>query len=107
MCTYMSAGCASYSAAFLHYELRSVRLTAGVTRKWAGVDAVWRREKLEARKRLEKRADSHLSGARIVRHTHRTPTDLIYDEYQTHLENIVPTSQALAITKKDFGLPKS
>ena len=37
-----------------------------VTRKWAGVDAVWKREKLEARKELEKRAESHLSGARFV-----------------------------------------
>jgi len=27
------------------------------------VDAVWEREKPEARKELEKRADSHLSGA--------------------------------------------
>jgi len=42
-------------------------LTARVTRKWAGLDSVWEREKLEARKVLEKRAESHLSGARIVR----------------------------------------
>ena len=42
------------------------RPTVGVTRKWAGVDKVWKREKLEARKMLEKRADSHLSGARCV-----------------------------------------
>ena len=45
-------------------------LTACVTRKWAGVDTVWEREKLEARKKLEKRADSHLSGARCVRRFH-------------------------------------
>jgi len=43
------------------------RLTASVTCKWAGVDSAWEPEKLEARKRLEKRGDSHLSGARIVR----------------------------------------
>jgi hypothetical protein len=41
-------------------------LTASVTRKWASVDTVWKWEKLEAMKELEKRADSHLSGARIV-----------------------------------------
>jgi hypothetical protein len=59
-------------------------LTACVTRKWVGLDTVWKWEKLAARKRLEKRADSHLSGARIVRRTHRTPTDLICNEHQTH-----------------------
>jgi len=40
--------------------------TACVTRKWAGVDSVWEQEKLEARKMLLNRADSHLSGARFV-----------------------------------------
>jgi hypothetical protein len=45
------------------------------------------RKKLEARKKLEKRAESHLSGARFVRHTHGTPTYLIDNEHQTHLEN--------------------
>jgi len=29
------------------------RLTAGVTRWWAGVDSAWEQEKLEARKMLE------------------------------------------------------
>jgi len=42
-------------------------LTVCVTRKWAGVDNVWEREKLKARKMLENRAESHLSGARFVR----------------------------------------
>jgi len=42
------------------------RLTVCVTRKWAGVDSVWKQKKLEARKMLEKRVDSHLSGARFV-----------------------------------------
>jgi hypothetical protein len=43
------------------------RLTAGVTRKWAGVDSVWEQEKLEGRKILENAAESHTSGARFVR----------------------------------------
>jgi len=42
-------------------------LTVSVTRKWAGFDSAWEQEKLEARKLLEKCAESHLSGARIVR----------------------------------------
>ena len=42
------------------------RPTASVTRKWAGVEKDWKWEQLEAGKELEKRADSHLSGARIV-----------------------------------------
>ena len=41
-------------------------LTASVTRKWAGVDSVWKWEKLEAAQKAKKRAESHLSGARIV-----------------------------------------
>ena len=45
----------------------SLQFTAGVTRLgWEGVDKDWEREKLEARKKAKKRADSHLSGARIV-----------------------------------------
>jgi len=43
------------------------RLTVCVTRVWAGVDSVWEQKKLEARKMLEKAADSHTSGARFVR----------------------------------------
>jgi len=42
-------------------------LTASVTCKWAGVDSVWEQKNLEARKLPLKRADSHLSGARLVR----------------------------------------
>jgi len=80
--------------------------TVCVTRKRAGADKVWKREKLKARKMPEKRADSHLSGARIVRRTHRTPTILIHNEHQTHLENILPVTKTFAITKKDFDLPK-
>jgi len=34
---------------------------------WAGVDSVWEQEKIEARKMLLNRADSHTSGARFVR----------------------------------------
>jgi hypothetical protein len=34
---------------------------------WAGVDNAWEQEKLEARKMLLNRADSHTSGARFVR----------------------------------------
>jgi len=41
-------------------------LTVCVTRKWAGWDNVWEQKKLEARKMLINRADSHLSGARFV-----------------------------------------
>ena len=41
--------------------------TAGVTRKWVGVDSVWKQKKLEAWKLPVNRADSHLSGARFVR----------------------------------------
>jgi len=33
---------------------------------WVGVDKVWEQEKLEARKMLVNRAESHLSGARFV-----------------------------------------
>jgi hypothetical protein len=33
---------------------------------WAGVDKAWEQEKLEARKMLENRAESHTSGARFV-----------------------------------------
>jgi hypothetical protein len=33
---------------------------------WAGVDNAWEQEKLEARKMLLNRADSHTSGARFV-----------------------------------------
>jgi len=45
----------------------SQRLTVCVTRAGAGVDNVWKREKLEARKLLENRAESPASGARFVR----------------------------------------
>ncbi len=34
---------------------------------WAGVDSVWEQKKIEAKKGLKNRAESHLSGARIVR----------------------------------------
>ena len=33
---------------------------------WAGVDSAWEQEKLEARKMLVNRAESHTSGARFV-----------------------------------------
>jgi len=33
---------------------------------WAGVDSVWEQRKLEARKMLVNRAESHTSGARCV-----------------------------------------
>ena len=59
----------------LDMDSASVRLTVSVTRKWAGVEAAWEQKKLEARKLPEKRADSHLSGARIVRpHALAEPT---------------------------------
>jgi hypothetical protein len=41
--------------------------TVCVTRKWAGWENAWEQKKLEARKLLENRAESHLSGARFVR----------------------------------------
>jgi len=34
---------------------------------WAGVDSIREQEKLEAKKMLVNRADSHTSGARFVR----------------------------------------
>jgi len=40
--------------------------TVCVTCVWAGVDNAWEQEKLEARKMLLNRADSHTSGARFV-----------------------------------------
>jgi hypothetical protein len=46
--------------------LQGKRLTACVTCVWAGVDKAWKQEKLEARKMLINRADSHTSGARFV-----------------------------------------
>jgi hypothetical protein len=48
--------------------------TVCVTRKWAGVDNVWEQKKLEARKMLLNRADSHLSGARFVRRLYERKT---------------------------------
>jgi hypothetical protein len=47
--------------------LYAKRLTVCVTCVWAGVDSAWEQEKLEARKMLVNRADSHTSGARFVR----------------------------------------
>ena len=41
-------------------------LTVCVTCVWAGVDNAWEQGKLEARKMLVNRADSHTSGARFV-----------------------------------------
>jgi hypothetical protein len=41
-------------------------LTVCVTCAGAGVDNAWEQKKLEARKMLVKRADSHTSGARFV-----------------------------------------
>ena len=34
----------------------------------AGLDSVWEQKKPEAKQKAKKRADSHLLGARIVRH---------------------------------------
>ena len=42
------------------------RPTVCVTGAGAGVDSVWEQEKLEARKMLEKAADSPASSARFV-----------------------------------------
>jgi hypothetical protein len=42
-----------------------------------GVDSVWEQEKLEARKMLINRADSHTSGARFVRQPARLPEPLL------------------------------
>jgi hypothetical protein len=39
-----------------------------------------KREIAEVQKQLQKRADSHLSPARIIGRTHGTPTDLIKTE---------------------------
>ncbi len=40
------------------------------------------------------------SGARFVGRTHGTPIDLLDNEHQTHLEEILPTTITLAMTKK-------
>ena len=48
----------------------------------------------------QKRADSHQSGARCVRRTHATATDLTDNGHQTHLENILPIMKTLAMIKK-------
>jgi hypothetical protein len=48
----------------------------------------------------KKRGDSHPSGARCVGRTHGTPTNLWDNEYRTHLEQILPTTRTLAITRK-------
>jgi len=46
--------------------MSSKGLTACVSGFWAGVDSAWEQEKLEARKMLVNRADSHTSAARFV-----------------------------------------
>jgi hypothetical protein len=51
------------NSAYLPFQSRR---TVCVTRKWAGVDSAWEQEKLEARKMLVNRAESHTSGARFV-----------------------------------------
>jgi hypothetical protein len=43
-----------------------MRLTVCVSRVWAGRDSLEDEKKLEARKMLENRADSHTSAARFV-----------------------------------------
>jgi hypothetical protein len=43
------------------------RLTACVSRKWAGRGNAWEQDSAEALKTAKKRAESHLSAARIVR----------------------------------------
>ena len=52
--------------AFMTLILEGSQLTVCVTCVWAGVDSAWEQYKLEARKMLVNRADSHLSGARFV-----------------------------------------
>jgi hypothetical protein len=49
-----------------YFEFQFSRRTDCVTRVWAGVDNAWEQKKLEARKMLVNRADSHTSGARFV-----------------------------------------
>jgi hypothetical protein len=52
-----------FTSANLAFEPRP---TACVTGAWAGVDFAWEQKKLEARKMLVNRAESHTSGARFV-----------------------------------------
>ena len=85
-------------------EFDFVRLTVGVTGAGAGVDSAWEQYKLEARKMLLKRAESHLSGARCVRRTHRTQAYLIDNEHQTHLEQILHSIKIFAKTKKNITI---
>jgi hemolysin-activating ACP:hemolysin acyltransferase len=51
---------------FLYCFFYAKHLTDCVTCVWAGVDNAWEQEKLEARKMLVNRAESHTSGARFV-----------------------------------------
>ena len=55
----------------ISYAKMTRSLTVCVTRKWAGLENVQEQKKLEARKMLVNRAESHLSGARGVRKTGR------------------------------------
>ena len=43
-----------------------LRLTACVSRKWAGRENAWKRDSAEALKTAKKRGDSHSSAARCV-----------------------------------------
>jgi len=77
------------------------RRTVCVTRKWAGVDKDEKREKLEARKMLLNRADSHLSGARFVGRFWIAQDSLLEKRhyYQHHQTRFYKQSVFLMITK--------
>jgi hypothetical protein len=66
---------------YIHYfssfnSLRYPRVGVSGQARQPGVDSAWEQKKLEARKMLVNRADSHTSGARFVGHTHRTTDSL-------------------------------
>ena len=99
------------------------RPTVCVTCVWAGVDNAWEQEKLEARKMLVNRADSHTSGARFVRRNwtedslaekrHRRQTDKIFthnfdfgNNQKTWLANVSTGSTTKRQITKNFDQPK-
>jgi len=73
---------------------------------WAGVDNVWEQRKLEARKMLEKAAESHTSGARFVGWRFVVPDSLtVKNLLAKNLKRLLHETLVLAITitKKLLG----
>jgi len=75
---------------FFYLVVQGRGLTDCVTRVWAGRDSLREQEKLEARKMLENRAESHKSAARFVRRILRTPDSLAVKDLPTNLTKFYP-----------------